>query len=232
MNYYCLIAGLRELTADGEKKGFDAAEIIADIRVELSRTDIRVVDLLYAALDIENIVAHRQKSDRYNPLGRVTKEDLGTPTGLPERVQKIIAGYSEENEDEDFEATEKFERALWEAWYAECAASKSKFLRKWGESDRVIRSIIAGLKLTDADEELAERIKSIIGVHNLVERERQLANLRWELADSYSEMHYFDIDAVLAYLVKVNIVASRLRLDATQGRELLNRMVNELKIKS
>ncbi len=196
MNYYCLIAGLRELTADGEKKGFDAAEIIADIRAELSRTDVRVVDLLYAALDIENIVAHRQASDRYNPLGRIAKENLDTPTGLPERIQKIIAGYSDDNEDEDFDATEKFERALWEEWYAECATSKSQFMRKWGESDRVIRSIVAGLKLTDADEELAERVKTIIGTHNLVERERQLANMRWELADSYSEMHYFDIDAV------------------------------------
>lgn len=232
MNYYCLIASLRELSADGEKKGFDATQVIAEIRATLSCSDNRAVDLLFAAVDIENIIAHRHKSERYNPLGTVAKDNLDTPTELPASVQKIITGYSENNDDEDFDASEKFERALWEAWYADCAASKVKFVQKWGEADRVIRSTIANLKLTETDEELAEKVKSLIGIHNLVERERQLANLRWELADIYSEMHYFDINAILAYLVKVNIVASRMRFDVAQGKELLNKMVNELKIKS
>ena len=38
-NYYCLVASLREYTLEADKKGFDAREVIDEIRQELSKSD-------------------------------------------------------------------------------------------------------------------------------------------------------------------------------------------------
>ena len=55
---------------------------------------------------------------------------------------------------------------------------------------------------------------------NLVEKERKIDAIRWNQAEELSTFDYFDINALLAYLVKVNIVARWTRLDDKQGREM------------
>lgn len=46
-NYYCLVASLREYTLEADKKGFDAREVIDEIRQELSKSDRRALELFY-----------------------------------------------------------------------------------------------------------------------------------------------------------------------------------------
>ena len=50
---------------------------------------------------------------------------------------------------------------------------------------------------------------------NLVEKERKIDVIRWNQAEELSTFDYFNINALLAYLVKVNIVARWTRLDET-----------------
>ena len=52
--------------------------------------------------------------------------------------------------------------------------------------------------------------------------------IRWNQAEELSTFDYFDINALLAYLVKVNIVARWTRLDDKQGREMLHRLMTSL----
>ena len=63
---------------------------------------------------------------------------------------------------------------------------------------------------------------------NLVEKERKIDAIRWNQAEELSTFDYFDINALLAYLVKVNIVARWTRLDDKQGREMLHRLMTSL----
>ena len=63
---------------------------------------------------------------------------------------------------------------------------------------------------------------------NLVEKERKIDVIRWNQAEELSTFDYFNINALLAYLVKVNIVARWTRLDETQGREMLRRLMTSL----
>ena len=63
---------------------------------------------------------------------------------------------------------------------------------------------------------------------NLVEKERKIDAIRWNQAGELSTFDYFDINALLAYLVKVNIVARWTRLDDKQGREMLHRLMTSL----
>jgi len=63
---------------------------------------------------------------------------------------------------------------------------------------------------------------------NLVEKEHKIDLIRWNEAVELATFDYFDIDAILSYLVRVNIVARWTRLDPAQGRVMFERLVAEL----
>ena len=138
-NYYCLVAGLREYALDSDTKGFDAAAIVADIVEELSSRDAAAVRLLYGYYDCENIIALRAGRSAFNSLGNLTREELAeelsSPRLLPEAVRSVIRAYNDpEGEDaEGLDMSRSFENALLNAYYEECARSKSGFLREWSD---------------------------------------------------------------------------------------------------
>lgn len=151
-----------------------------------------------------------------------------------------------------------FARSLMGAYYGECARSKSRFLREWSEFDRNLRNVTAALKARamqqpveevlvgggDVAEQLARSSAADFGLkgeltyidaliaaseeQNLLEKEHKIDKIRWDEADELSWSNYFDIDALLAYLVKINIVARWMRLDEKRGREMLGRLTAEL----
>lgn len=63
---------------------------------------------------------------------------------------------------------------------------------------------------------------------NLVEKEHKIDQIRWEEALQIATFDYFDINAILSYLVRVNIVARWTQLDAARGREMFDRLLREL----
>ena len=63
---------------------------------------------------------------------------------------------------------------------------------------------------------------------NLLEKERKIDLVRWEEASELATFDYFNINAILSYLVRINIVARWARLDAARGREMFNRLLAEL----
>lgn len=63
---------------------------------------------------------------------------------------------------------------------------------------------------------------------NLLEKERKIDLVRWEEATDLATFDYFNINAILSYLVRINIVARWARLDAARGREMFGRLLAEL----
>lgn len=60
---------------------------------------------------------------------------------------------------------------------------------------------------------------------NLVEKEHKIDLVRWNESSELSSFDYFDINAVVAYLVRVNIVARWTLLDPARGREMFERLL-------
>ena len=264
-NYYCLVAGLREYTLDADTKGFDAKEIVDEILEELSTADAAAVRLLYGYYDCENIIALRAGRAAYNPLGNISREqlenELKQPALLPEAVARVVRAYNEPEGEwaEGLDMTYSFEKAIFTAYYAECAASKCRFLREWAEFDRTLRNVAAAAVARTLDRtidgvtvgggdvveqlhrssaadfglrgELAYIDAVIAAVNdeqNLVEKEHKIDLVRWDYAAELSSFDYFNINAVLSYLVKINIVARWSILDVKRGREMLERLMAEL----
>ena len=71
-------------------------------------------------------------------------------------------------------------------------------------------------------------ISAVNDEQNLLEKERKIDLIRWNEASELATFDYFDINAVLAYLVKVNMVARWSVLDVRHGREMFERLLADL----
>ena len=256
-NYYSLVAGLKEYTLDSDAKGFDARAIIDEIRNGVSDDDARTVALLYGYYDCELVAARRSGRTATATLGNLTDEQAdGRGADVPEWMARVVRAYDNpDGEDaETVDTSAGFGRTLLAAYYAECARSKSRFLREWSEFDRNLRNVSAALKARamqlpveevpvgggDVVDQLTRSSAADFGLKgeltyidtlmaaaeepNLLDKEHKIDNIRWAQAEELSWSDYFDIDAILAYLVKVNIVARWMRLDEKRGREMLGRL--------
>ncbi len=265
--YYALVAGLREYTLDAENKGFDAPAIIAEVCEELSAADRMTLDLFYTCYDIQNIInllAGRAQFSELGTLGREELEqDIRMPSRLPKWLGAVLAAYAAPDDPEwdEVERTRTIEKALWTAYYRECAKSKSRFVREWYEFDRNLRNVSAALTarrlgLPVGDETVGEgyvaealgrssaadfglrgeleyidRVMAAVGEEgNLIDKERMIDRLRWEMADELTTFNYFDLDAVLGYLARINIIYRWAALDPAVGREMFQRLMAELTI--
>ena len=71
-------------------------------------------------------------------------------------------------------------------------------------------------------------ISAITEETNIVEKERKIVAVRWSEAEDIAINDYFDIDYILSYLVKVNIVARWTLLSPEVGREMLDKLIASL----
>ncbi len=71
-------------------------------------------------------------------------------------------------------------------------------------------------------------IAAVSDEQNMLEKERRVDLVRWTLADELSEGEYFSADFVLAYLAKVNIIERWRVLSPERGREMFERLMEEL----
>ena len=264
-NYYCLVAGLREYSLDSGTKGFDPRAILDEILAELTPRDLQAVRLLYGYYDCENLLSLRAGRAAFNPLGNFSqaelREELEHPRNLPQSIGRILRAYaSPEGEDaETIDTGRRFETSLYEAYYAACEASSSRFLREWSRFDRTLRNVAAAVTARAKDrpvgecivghDDIAEQLRRssaadfglrgelsyvdavIAAVNdegNLLEKEHKIDRIRWQQAVDLAVADYFDINAILSYLVRINIVARWTRLDEKRGRAMLDELLREL----
>ncbi len=71
-------------------------------------------------------------------------------------------------------------------------------------------------------------IAAVNDEQNIVEKEHKIDLIRWEQAVDLAARDYFDINAILSYLVRINIVARWALLDPKRGRAMLDRIMADL----
>ncbi len=263
--YYTLVAGLREWALDADTKGFDAREIIGEIAEQLTAKDLQAVKLLYTFFDIENIIARRNGRSRFASLGNFSEEELLAEMEhseeLPEFIVRLLEAYArpDDVEFDDVDRSVPFEKAIFEAYYAECARSSSGFLREWAAFDKALRNVSAAITARRLDRPVAEVlvgddeivagltkssavdfglkgelpwIDSLLAALaedvNMIDKEHRIDQIRWEHTEEMTAFDYFNIDVVLAYLIRVNLVHRWCALDVERGREMYRKLVSGL----
>ena len=87
----------------------------------------------------------------------------------------------------------------------------------------------AVLDAADAEFEEAADLESILNTGDILSRERGIDDLMWAKIDDITTFNYFDIDAILGFIAKLNIVARWYKLDEQTGREMFKKLVDEVR---
>lgn len=87
----------------------------------------------------------------------------------------------------------------------------------------------AVLEAASAEFEEAADLEAVFNLGDILARERGIDDLMWDKISSLTTFNYFDIDAILGFIAKLNIVARWFRLDEQTGREMFKKLVDEVR---
>ena len=159
-------------------------------------------------------------------------------------VEFLIRGFSDKELNADF--------------YAEALRHRNRFLREYFRFDLNLRNAkvrylnaelgrkpdvdvmtgedpeapdvdIDGFRFNGGEFEEALKVDGILSGTDLVAREKGLDDILWDKIDSLATFHYFDIEAVLAYIAKLRIVTRWLNLDEEVGRDVFRRLLKDVR---
>ncbi len=80
-----------------------------------------------------------------------------------------------------------------------------------------------------AEVPFVERVAGIMENKNLLQRERDIDQMKWRFLDELTVFEYFTVEVILSYIIKMTILARWIPLDATTGRAMFERLNEDLK---
>lgn len=144
-------------------------------------------------------------------------------------IDSLLAGFSEGNLNEGF--------------YKGMLESHNSFLRDYFTFDlnlrnckvRYLNSRLERPEDTDIflepseDFEEKDAVDKVLNGDDLLAREHGLDSITWDKVSELTTFDYFNINAVLGFLAKLNIINRWLKLDERTGRELFKKLVDEIR---
>ena len=135
------------------------------------------------------------------------------------------------------------ETQLGEAFYKEVLSSKDRFLREYFRFDLNLRNAKVRylnqalnrpedqdiFMVPDGVFEEAAKADAALNRTDILARERALDDLRWEKISAINLFDYFNIDTILGFIARYQIILRWLRLDEATGRRLFRTLVEEVR---
>ncbi len=128
-------------------------------------------------------------------------------------------------------------------FYDKAAKSKNRFIREYFDFDGRLRNMKVNylakrlgkngeeyqVELPEADFEEGKQIQDILADADFVKREQKMDELKWEKASDIARMDYFNMNAILAFMVKAKTVQRWAELDPEKGQEMFKKLVQEIR---
>ena len=135
------------------------------------------------------------------------------------------------------------EETLGADFYVKAAESKNRFIREYFDFDGRLRNMKVEylakrlgkqgdsylVEMPEADFEEEHQIKEILEDADFVKREQKMDELKWEKASDIARMDYFNMNTILAFMVKAKTVQRWAELDPAKGEEMFRKLVKEVK---
>ena len=135
------------------------------------------------------------------------------------------------------------ENTLGAEFYEKAAKSKNEFIRAYFDFDARLRNMKVNylakrlgkngddyqVEMPEADFEEEAQIRAILENTDFVAREQQMDELKWEKASDIARLDYFNMNAILAFLVKAKAVQRWAELDLKKGEEMFQKLVTEVR---
>lgn len=155
-------------------------------------------------------------------------------------IEFLLNGYKDENLNEDF--------------YIKALTHNNRFIREFFKFDLNVRNAKvtylnkaldrpagkdvltfsedapeAVLMAVEAEFEEADDLETILNSGDILTREKGIDDLVWEKINNLTTFNYFDIEVILGFIAKLNIVSRWYKLDEQTGREMFKRLVDEVR---
>jgi len=152
-NYYCLVAGLPDLSLEDGKLNYTVANFKSELYPELSDQDKKLIDLFYLKFDNDNLLKLlKDKEAVTESEGNYSSEELlalissvregdAPDKKYPSYLYEFIAAYLALPADELYRA----EDMLASYYYAYAMNCGNKFVSSWFEFNLNINNILAAL---------------------------------------------------------------------------------------
>ena len=135
------------------------------------------------------------------------------------------------------------EQTLGADFYAKTAESKNRFIREYFDFDGRLRNMKVQylakrlgkdgnaflVDMPEADFDEGKQIEEILADADFVKREQKMDELKWEKASDIARMDYFNMNTILAFLVKAKTVQRWAELDTAKGEEMFRKLVKEIR---
>lgn len=137
------------------------------------------------------------------------------------------------------------ETTLGHDFYVKALKHKNKFIREYFDLDLHMRNakvkylnkelgrepekdlVWIDFQSTVFDEETA--VNSILQSKDILARERALDDILWNKIDEITTFDYFNIDTVLGFLAKLNIIYRWLKLDEQEGKKMFKKLIDDIR---
>ncbi|MFA7033838.1 MAG: DUF2764 family protein [Bacteroidales bacterium] len=117
-------------------------------------------------------------------------------------------------------------------FYREALKHNNLFIRSYFAYDKNLKMAKAAYvdkRPFSGEFEEYSRLKSVFTMTNIFEREKKLDDVTWDKINEIVTYELFNINVILAFLAKAHIVERWNALDQDRGKELFNRLVQEVK---
>ena len=146
-NYYCLVAGLQDISIETHKLVFDQLSFKDELKTEVHPADYKLVEKIFLPYDNKNLLNLIEKKDKeFEEKGNFSpaflEEELKEPSALPNYMTVFINGIKA---DERKYPDMSLENELITLFYDEMLEHDNEFLREYYELDMNIKNIITAL---------------------------------------------------------------------------------------
>ena len=140
-------------------------------------------------------------------------------------IDVLIAGFDGANLDLEF--------------YQKALKAKNSFIRDYFKFDLNVRNakvryLNRALERpadtdifmeAEGEFEEAQKLDAVLNQEDILSRERGMDDLMWSKIESITTFDYFDINVILGFIARLNIVARWLKLDPEPGKQMFARLV-------
>ena len=202
-NFEYIIASLPFLTQDFKYAGGQGfGSVIEEIRENLSEKDSQALDFLLKGFQADELTPDFYAQALKHP-GKFIRQYFSFDLNLRNAKVRFLNRQLGRPEDQDV------------------------ITGKGTDEDENLDTDLYRFRAGEFEEE--RKVADALAQSDLLSREKDLDDIAWEKIGLLETFHYFDLTAVLAYVAKLNIVNRWLALDEEKGRELFQKLVQEVK---
>ena len=267
-NYYCLMAGLPDITLENTKHDVSIADLREELEAALSDSDKKVLYYFFLKNECTNLVKLlKNPNAEIDDHGNLTMEqyvDLMTSAReMNFNVHRYPAFMSEFAREfaynKDKEGYFPEDDMLYKFYSYAIKTCPNKMVRQWYKLNLDITNILTaflarknGWNVADfiqGEDEVTEMILTnntkdfnlvnekdyvvdlmkIVDCEDPVEKEKKIDAFKWLWLEEQTFFNIFSIEAVFAYLCKLDMLARWDKLDVEKGQETFRLIIENLR---